>query len=145
MAAHAGGKEAKSHVVGLTRVLVEFTEIHSDPETWGSVLSAILKILVPEFDGKTKQAEEEEEDYDKEMSHQELTGEAVYSKLHFASGGEHDWFPSIPDAKAFLVHQLNGLLSVNAGQFTPIMQKSLTPQQLQSLQLFFEEAGIHFR
>jgi hypothetical protein len=69
----------------------------------------------------------------------------VYSKLHFASPGEQDWFPQVPEGTVYMVRELHGLLSGAPGQFLPAIQKALSPEQQQALQNFFASAGVRLQ
>lgn len=140
MPANAGGAEAKAAVVGMTRVLVEYRELQQNPELWGALLAGILAVAAPEStiagarrgDG----GEDDEEDaWERQQAVQEVSGEAVFSKLHFASAGEHDFFPQVSDTVGFVAQQLTGLVGSNpAGAFAPVIGKVLNPSQLAALQ-----------
>ena len=108
MAAIAGGMEAKACVVGLTRVMCEYRELVGSAEgleIWGGVLKGVLMMAAPEAGnedgvgfvvGKRGEEEVDEEDaWEKQQAVQEVSGEAVFSKLHFASAGEEDYFPQV--------------------------------------------------
>eukprot|EP00624_Nannochloropsis_granulata_P000776 evm.model.NODE_13239_length_6809_cov_22.316198.1 len=153
MAAIAGGMEAKACVVGLTRVLCEYRELLGSAEgleIWGGVLNGVLMMAAPEVGkedglgkGKRGGGEEEvdEEDaWEKQQAVQEVSGEAVFSKLHFASAGEEDYFPQVEVGRegglvSFVAQQLNGFWASNQGvNFWPVVEKSLSPPQIGVLQ-----------
>ncbi len=139
MPANAGGAEAKAAVVGMTRLLVEYRELQQgNLELWGALLAGILAVAAPEstIGRKVDGGEEDEEDlWEKQQAVQEVSGEAVFSKLHFASASEHDFFPQVADPVAFLAQQLTGLVGSNpAGAFAPIIGKALNHTQLAALQ-----------
>lgn len=145
MPAAAGGMEAKAVLIGMSRLLCEYGDLQSDLDLWGGVLQAAVSIACPETGKAGPEVEDEEDEWDKQQRQTEVSGEAVYSKLHFASGGEHDWFPQIPDGPRFLVQELHGLISSQPGRFQPAIQKSLSPTQLQSLSRLFESAGVRLQ
>jgi hypothetical protein len=138
MPANAGGAEAKAAVVGMTRLLVEYRELQQgNLELWGALLAGIVAVAAPESTvGRKDGGEEDEEDlWEKQQAVQEVSGEAVFSKLHFASAGEHDFFPQVTDPLAFLAQQLSGLVGSNpAGALGPVIAKALNPAQLAALQ-----------
>lgn len=141
MPANAGGAEAKAVVVGMTRLLAEYRELQQgNPELWGALLAGIVAVAAPESTvGAGRRGvgpEEDEEDvWEKQQAVQEVSGEAVFSKLHFASAGDHDFFPQVPDPLAFLAQQLASLVQSNpAGAFAPVVAKALNPSQLAMLQ-----------
>ena len=148
MAALAGGSEAKACVVGMTRLLCEYRELQSSLETWGALLSGIVSIAAPEAgkagkDGGMGGGEEEDEEdaWEKQQAVPEVTGEAVFSKLHFASSGEVDYFPQVGEPVSFVAAQLNAFFATNpAASFLPAIEKSLSPAQIQVLQA----AGVRF-
>lgn len=138
MPANAGGAEAKAAVVGMTRLLVEYRELQQgNADLWGALLAGILAVAAPESTiGRKDGGEEDEEDaWERQQAVQEVSGEAVFSKLHFASAGEHDFFPQVADPLAFLAQQLTNLVGSNpAGAFGPVIAKVLNPAQLAALQ-----------
>jgi exportin-2 (importin alpha re-exporter) len=153
MAAIAGGMEAKACVVGLTRVMCEYRELVGSAEgleIWGGVLKGVVTMAAPEawkedgFGVGGKRAGEEEMDeedaWEKQQAVQEVSGEAVFSKLHFASAGEEDYFPQVEGGREgglvpFVAQQLNGFLAGNQGvNFWPVVEKSLSPPQIRVLQ-----------
>lgn len=145
MSANAGGSEAKTVLVGFSRLLCEYADLQSDLELWGGLLSAALTVAAPEKTALDAAKDEDADEWEMAQKQTEISGEAVYSKLHLASKNEQDWFPEIPDATAFLVQRLHGLLSANPGRFNMAMQKCLAPTQLQALSTFFEQAGVRLQ
>lgn len=139
MPANAGGAEAKAVVVGMTRLLVEYKELQqANPELWGALLAGIMAVAAPESAvGRKDGAEDadEEDAWEKQQAVQEVSGEAVFSKLHFASAGDHDFFPQVADPLAFVAQQLTNLVRSNpAGGLAPVIGKVLNPSQLAALQ-----------
>jgi hypothetical protein len=59
--------------------------------------------------------------------------------------GEKDWFAHISDPLTFLAQELSQLMSSAPGRYTPVMEKSLNPQQQQALLQFFTAAGVRFQ
>lgn len=154
MAAIAGGMEAKACVVGLTRVLCEYRELLASAEgleIWGGLLKGVVCMATPEADkdansvvGKRGGGDEgidEEDAWEKQQAVQEVSGEAVFSKLHFASAGDEDYFPEVGNPLSFVAQRLNTLLASNPGvNLWQIVEKSLSQQQVQTLQA----AGVRF-
>ena len=142
MPANAGGAEAKAAVVGMTRLLVEYRDLQQgNADLWGALLAGTVAVAAPESvvgrGGKGGgEGEDEEDAWERQQAVQEVSGEAVFSKLHFASAGERDFFPQVPgDTLAFVAQQLSGLVGSNpAGGFGPVIAKALSPAQLAVLQ-----------
>lgn len=139
MPANAGGAEAKAAVVGMTRLLVEYRELQGNADLWGALLAGIVAVAAPESVVGRKdggEGEDEEDAWEKQQAVQEVSGEAIFSKLHFASAGEHDVFPQVGgDTLAFVAQQLTGLVGSNpAGGFGPVIANALSPSQLAALQ-----------
>lgn len=84
---------------------------------------------------------DEEDAWEKQQAVQEVSGEAVFSKLHFASAGDEDYFPEVGNPLSFVAQRLNTLLASNPGvNLWQIVEKSLSQQQVQTLQA----AGVRF-
>jgi len=130
-------------------LLCEYPDLQSsDSELWGQVLAAAVTLGNPDVDKQQQKAAAGTggDDDDEDDPLQLVTGEAAFSKLHFAGRGakEHDWFPNIPDATIFLAQELHQLVTTTTtypGQYQAIIQKSLDPPKMEALNSYLAKAG----
>jgi exportin-2 (importin alpha re-exporter) len=135
-----GRLETKIMVLGLSKLLCDVPSLLSNADgqkIWGDLLSSILRVIVSpnaQF-GTTDLADDFEV---------EITYDAAYSRLHYASRPLHDPFPDINDVSALFFQQLYSLCTSQPGKISSIIQTSLQsePKLLSALELMFQKSGM---
>lgn len=135
--------EAKTQVVGLTKMLTESPALLSDDNQrllWSQTLATVVTLLTSPTLKKVVAAEGVDAD------EFEIGYDAQYSKLQFASRPADDFFPDVPaDPTLFFVQSLHQLLSQHPGQLIPIIQHGLNgadSKLLPALTAMFQQAGL---
>lgn len=134
--------EAKTHVIGLTKLLTETSALLSDDNgrsIWARLLASVVVILTsPTFQAAAKTGAID--DGEEEM----VSYENKFSKLKYAGKPAEDYFPEVPDPTATFVQSLHRLLSQQPGALTPLVQQGLSvdPKLAAGLETMFKQAGL---
>lgn len=130
--------EGKIQVVGVTKLLCESQTILSDSELWSNLFLAVATLIKSGALNATT-VDNSADDFEFEVSY-----DAQFSKLMFASKVAEDPFTEVPDATSFFLKSLHQLLSLHPGRFQPLIQQSLTsnPELSVGLTAMFNEAGL---
>ena len=132
--------EAKTQVVGLTKLLCETPALLSDPngqQIWGQALACAVKIVCsPESHLNSLSAEGNDDDV-------EIGYDATFSLLHFATRPSRDPFPEVADASTSLIQGVGLVSSSSPGQLTPILAQCLQDPKLRSgFDALCQKAGV---
>lgn len=130
--------DAKIQVIGLTNLLCESPALLNDQnfqKVWTTALTCIMKAISSVGSGVTN----DEEEFTAEISY-----DAVYSKLHFASTPARDPFPEVKNVAQNLATSLNKLCSSRPGIFPPMIQQGLQDDEKQKAHLssIMQNAGF---
>ena len=116
--------EAKTQIVGLTKLLCETPALLSDTNSqqiWSQVLACAVKIVCsPESNLNSVFVQDNDDDA-------EIGYDATFSVLHFATRPAKDPFPDVSDAGALLVQSVGQLCSSHPGRITPLIVHGLSP------------------
>ena len=115
--------EAKTQIVGLTKLLCETPALLSDAHSqqiWSQVLACAVKIVCsPESNLNLLTVLDNDDDTD-------IGYDATYSVLHFATRPAKDPFPDVGDAGAFLVQSIGQLSATHPGRISPLIAHGLS-------------------
>ena len=116
--------EAKTQIVGLTKLLCETPALLSDANSqqiWSQVLACAVKIVCsPESNLNSVFVQDNDDDA-------EIGYDATFSVLHFATRPAKDPFPDVSDAGVLLVQSVGQLCSSHPGRITPLIVHGLSP------------------
>jgi exportin-2 (importin alpha re-exporter) len=116
--------EAKTQIVGLTKLLCETPALLSDTNSqqiWSQVLACAVRIVCsPESNLNSVFVQDNDDDA-------EIGYDATFSVLHFATRPAKDPFPDVSDAGALLVQSVGQLCSSHPGRITPLIVHGLSP------------------
>jgi exportin-2 (importin alpha re-exporter) len=135
-----GRLETKIMVLGLSKLLCDVPNLLSNADgqkIWGDLLSSILRVIAsPNAQLGTTDLTDDFE--------VEITYDAAYSRLQYASRPLHDPFPDINDASALFLQQLYSLCNSQPEKISSIIQTSLQsePKLLSGLELMFQKSGM---
>ena len=127
-------------VLGLSKLLCDVPNLLSNADgqkIWGDLLSSILRVIAsPNAQLGTTDLTDDFE--------VEITYDAAYSRLQYASRPLHDPFPDINDASALFLQQLYSLCNSQPEKISSIIQTSLQsePKLLSGLELMFQKSGM---
>uniref|UniRef100_A0A7S1XYB3 Importin N-terminal domain-containing protein n=1 Tax=Phaeomonas parva TaxID=124430 RepID=A0A7S1XYB3_9STRA len=129
-------EELKCFCDGIVSLLVQGPILGQNPALWGSGVGAVVQVLMRDSgaDG------DDEEDGSGIAAEMEVTYDATYSRLAFASAAKIDAFPNLPPPLVYLPRCLAEL----GGQqpLLPVLQQQLTPDQQAALQQMCQSAGV---
>ena len=131
--------DTKLQVVGLTKLLCESSSLSTDPngqKVWAQGIACIMKAISSAGSNLNNADDNEEE--------AEISYDATYSKLHFASTPAADPFPDIPDLPVNFAKSLHALCSAHPGKFQPLIQQGLQSDDKQMIYLttLMQKAGL---
>jgi exportin-2 (importin alpha re-exporter) len=132
--------DAKTQVVGLTRLLCDTPALLSDAngkQIWAQALAAVVTMVTsPSWSVLAG------DDDDQEV--EEIGYDATYSGLIFARKALDDPFAAIPDPIATFVQSLHSLSTSQPGVINPIIQQGLgsDPKLSSGLQDMFQKSGL---
>eukprot|EP00804_Cyclotella_cryptica_P016814 CCRYP_001807-RB/>CCRYP_001807-RB protein AED:0.02 eAED:0.02 QI:1248/1/1/1/1/0.66/3/146/675 len=132
--------EAKTQIIGLTKLLCEAPAILASPngtEVWSHILSCVLKIIFSPDSHLNALTSEDSDDA-------EIGYDATFSVLHFATHPVKDPFADVEDASVSFVKSLSQLCASQPGQVTPLIQQCLQsdPKMSVGLENLSQNAGV---
>lgn len=121
--------ERKSTCIGLTKLLTETPEMHTQYSAlWPLVINALVRFIELESDGG--------EDEESQLAELEKKGyQAAFVKLAFSGTQKHDPFGQIKSAKGYLVSQLTALEQQHPGQ----LQQRIPAEVMQHIQKYMQQ------
>lgn len=133
--------EAKTQVVGLTKLLCETRTLLSDingQKIWCQALTSVMKIITsPDVNFGIKR--NEDDDFQVEIGY-----DAAYSRLFFALKTATDPFPEVTDPSLMFAQSLHNLSSDQPGKIPPLINQGLQedPKLSVSLLTLVQKAGL---
>ena len=133
--------EAKSQVVGLTKVLCETPALLEDDngkQIWSQALLCLMKI-VSSPDCNFSRYRGDEDDFEVQVGY-----DATFSRLHFASRPIPDYFPEVDNPATFIAKSLHSLCATQPGRIPPLITHGLQsdPKLSSSLMTLVNGAGL---
>lgn len=134
--------EAKAQVVGVTKLLCESPALLADTSgqnAWTATLVCLMMLLTSNSLKPNVDAIMTINDPEMEISY-----DAQFSRLVYATKEADDPFPEIVDPTTFFVQSLHRLLSSNTSQLMPLIQQGLSvnPKLSSGLESMFQQAGL---
>lgn len=125
--------EAKSSVVGLTRLLCEHPDSLHDPNasssSWVALLAALLAVVASATNALPSTTQSKVLDDDLQLDDTHLGYDAAFSQLHFGTNdAPKDYFPNVPDMSAYLRNTVNQLCLNRPQPFQQLAQAAQTYQ-----------------
>ena len=114
--------DAKTHIVGLTKVLCETPVLLADPQAatvWVQVLTSVLHLMAAS--GSTQTTTEN----DDEAVEVEISYDGAFSRLQFAQRAAFDPFASVTDVTVAFANGLSCLMTSQKNQVQPLVQQAL--------------------
>lgn len=133
--------EAKTHVVGLTKLLCETPALLEDAngqQIWCQALAGVMKIMSsPECNFSSNRGDDD--DFEVQIGY-----DAAYSRLHFASRPATDPFADIENPSVYLAKSLHTLCASQPGRIPPLINQGLQsdPKLSSSLMSLVQNAGL---
>jgi len=134
--------EAKTQIVGLTKILCETPALLADANTqqiWAQALAGAIAIVTnPNAHIGTAFSADDDAD------EAEIGYDATFSRLHFATRPAVDPFPEVHDPSLVLVQSLHQLFASQPGKFPPLVQAGLhsDPKLIAGFESLFSKAGL---
>lgn len=128
--------EVKRMVVGATKLLTD-TPIRQQPDVWKCLLKFIVVLLSSSSSGG---AETDGDGIDEEAEAREF--DSTYSRLAYAHVPEPALSPEMVTAPAFFATSLATLSSSMPGQYTPLVQAALSPEEASQLTAILQHSGV---
>lgn len=134
--------EAKTQVVGMTKMLCEYPALLSDAggqQAWVMGLVGLVTLLTSSVYTTVTDANNVDDEPELEVAY-----DAQFSRLVQATKAVEDPFPEVGDPGSFFVVALHTLLSSNSGVLRPLIQQgfSADPKLGAGLELMFQQAGL---